>query len=279
MSTATAPTNASAQTNSASAHDWKEAGGAWGHAAAEWATLKEHYAMDILLAMFPRLGINEGVELLDIACGAGLGSRLAAAAGAKVSGIDASESLIEIARDRSPQADLRLGSMFELPWADETFDAAMSINGIWGSCEGALVEASRVLRPGAPIGISFWGRSRPLHLRDAFIVFAAHSPAVALEGMVKTNNIARDGVAESMLEAAGFEVVESGARESVIEWPDPETAWRAMRSTGPAVPALRNTDHDTLKAAVLEAIEHCRDDRGIYRFRNDHRFVIARKPA
>ena len=32
-------------------------------------------------------------------------------------------------------------------------------------------------------------------------------------------------------------------------------------------------------SAVLEAIDHCRDERGAYRFRNDHHFVIAGKPT
>jgi ubiquinone/menaquinone biosynthesis C-methylase UbiE len=258
-------------------HDWREAGQAWGHAANEWATLYEHYAMDILLAVFPRIGVGPDVDLLDIACGSGLGSRLASAAGANVSGVDAAESLVGIARDRCPESDIRLGSMFELPWADESFDAAMSINGIWGGCEGALQEAFRVLRPGGPIGISFWGRGRPLHLRDAFTVFAAHSPTAAVGGMVQTNNIATDGVAETMLESCGFEVLERGTRISTVEWPDADTAWRALRSVGPSVPALRCNDEATLKAAVLEAIDHCRDERGIYRFLNDHHFVIARK--
>ena len=260
-------------------HDWRQAGDAWGHAASDWATLYEHYSIDILLAMFSKLGIEDGSEVIDIACGSGLGARLACAMGARVSAIDAAEPLIEIARDRSPNADIRVGSMFDLPWPDRSFDAAMSVNGIWGGCEDALREAHRVLRPGAPIGISYWGRGRPLHLRDAFKVFAANSPDVAVSGMVKTNNIAKEGVAEAMLEAAGFDVVEHGTRTSTIEWPDADTAWRALRSTGPAVPALRNTDHDSLRAEVLEAIDHCRDARGIYRFRNDHHFVIAHKPS
>ncbi len=271
MSTTTQPTiNAS--------HDWREAGDAWGHAAVDWATLNEHYATDVLLAIFDRIGVASGSDVLDIACGAGLGTRLAIGAGARVSAIDASASLIDIARDRSPSADIRHGSMFDLPWTDERFDAAMSINGIWGGCDDALAEAYRVLRPGAALGISYWGKG-PMDFRHAFRVFAANSPRSSVEGMARTNNIAKPGVAEAMLEAAGFEVVEQGTRVSVIEWPDAETTWRAFRSAGPAVPALAHTAHDTLRAAVLEALDHCRDERGMYRARNDHQFVIARKPG
>src|SRR5947209_5839031 len=81
----------------------------------------------------------------------------AAGRGAHVAAIDASEELTRVARRRSPSADVRLGSMFDLPWPDSSFDAVMSINGIWGGCEPALVEIARVLRPGGLVGISFWG--------------------------------------------------------------------------------------------------------------------------
>ncbi len=258
-------------------HDWRKAGEAWGHSADDWAYLYEHYSLDVMIAIFQRVGMTEGLRVLDMACGSGLAVRHAQAMGASMAGIDAAETLIEIARDRSPRADLRLGSMFELPWDDGSFDAVMSINGVWGGCEPALEEASRVLRPGGMIGISFWGTGIPIDLRACFIAFALHAPQEHFGSMKKLNNIAAPGVAEQMLAGAGFEVLERGARVSVVEWPDAELAWRALSSVGPAVPALRHTDPAVVKSAVLEAIDHCRDERGAYRFQNDHHFVIARK--
>lgn len=258
---------------------WLEAGDAWSHAANDWACLYEHYAVEALAAIYARVGVGAGVQMLDVACGAGMAVRQARGMGATVSGIDAAAALVEIARDRNPGADLRVGSMFSLPWPDGVFDVVTSINGIWGGCEGALVEAHRVLRPGGMIGISFWGDGEPRDLRACFKAFARHAPEAKVDGMRRTNNIARRGVAEEMLGGAGFEVVERGARVSTIEWPDAETAWRALASVGPAVPALRNHGVDAVRADVLAAIEPCRDRHGIYRFRNDHQFVVARKPS
>ena len=164
--------NAGAETGGG--HDWQTAGEAWGHGAADWACLYEHYAIDVLVAIFGRIAVGPGTSLLDVACGAGLAVRLAAGMGATVSGIDASAELLAVATARTPGADLRLGSMFELPWPDASFDAAISINGIWGGCGEALDEAFRVLKPGAPLTISFWGEGR----RSTSAPSSVRSPAI-----------------------------------------------------------------------------------------------------
>ncbi len=274
--TATAPTRPTTD-RTPTDHDWRRAGAAWGHAATDWSCLFEHYSTDAVTTMFTAIGVHPGTRLLDVACGSGLAIRRATDAGATVAGIDAAERLVEVARSRSPQADVRLGSMFELPWDDGSFDAVLSVNGIWGGCEAALDEAHRVLRPGGRIGLSFWGKGDPLDLKPFFIAVAGHLDPAHVSGMVRTNDIAKPGVAEEMLAACGFEVESRSARVSVVEWPDADIAWRALRSIGPIVPALEAADEGAVRRDVLAAIDHCRDDQGVYRFRNDHQVVTARR--
>ena len=276
---ASLPPSGPSQAPSPPGHEWREAGEAWGRSAVDWACLYEHYATEVVAAIFARTGVGPGVDLLDVACGAGLTLRQARGSGAVVSGIDAAESLLEIARERVPEADLRLGSMFDLPWPDQSFDVVVSINGIWGGCGDALREMRRVIRPGGLVGISFWGNGTPLDSRDAFVVFAAHAPTAHVNGMRSTNQIARPGVAEAMLVDAGFDIVERGSRVSNIEWADADVAWRALSSCGPAVPALDHSDPDRVRRDVLAAIDHCRTPSGMYRFRNDHQYVIAVAPS
>ena len=65
-------------------HDWEEAGEAWGSRSRDWSCLYEHYSLDILVALLPRLGIGPGTALLDVACGSGLAIRVAGGMGADV---------------------------------------------------------------------------------------------------------------------------------------------------------------------------------------------------
>jgi hypothetical protein len=117
-----------------------------------------------------------------------------------------------------------------------------------------------------------------MDIRDCFRAFARHAPTEHRRSMKELNDIGAPGVAASMLTEAGFDLVEEGARVSVVEWPDADLAWRAVSSVGPAVPALAGDDADLVRQEVMRAIDDWRDERGIYRSRSDHRFVIARKP-
>ena len=103
-----------------------DAGRAWGERAVDWAYLMEPYARRANKTVFGRVGVGPGTRLLDIACDCGYAAALAAERGALVSGLDASEGLIDIARARTPAGDLRGGDMFALPFADSSFDVATS---------------------------------------------------------------------------------------------------------------------------------------------------------
>ena len=74
-------------------------------------------------------------------------------------GLDASEALLEVARARLPDADLRVGDMEALPYEDDTFDLVTGFNSFFFANDivAALREAGRVAKPGAPVVIQVWG--------------------------------------------------------------------------------------------------------------------------
>ncbi len=233
--------------------DWREAGEAWGDRATDWAYLWEPYARPANRAIFTQIAVVDGTRLLDIACGSGFAAHLASERGAVVSGIDASEGLVTIARARTPGGDFRVGDMFALPFPDASFDAATSFNGIWKGCEEALLEARRVLVPGGRLGLTFWGRFEHLGLMPYFVKVielseASHAAANMEHG--DTQNVIED-----MLTTTGFERVERGIVSVVNEWPDVEIAVRALVSAGPSVPAIRAVGLDGFRDALRSVIE------------------------
>jgi SAM-dependent methyltransferase len=96
------------------------------------------------------LGRGSG-RCLDVGCGTGLATAAVAELGWSAVGIDLSEDMLETARGRG--LEVVRGSADALPFADETFDAAVSI---WTHSDlddfsVAIREIARVLRPDAPL--------------------------------------------------------------------------------------------------------------------------------
>jgi cyclopropane fatty-acyl-phospholipid synthase-like methyltransferase len=60
--------------------------------------------------------VGQGRCFFDAGCGGGGASVLAAQRGAHVSGLDASEAPIAIARERVPHGDFRVGDLEALPY-------------------------------------------------------------------------------------------------------------------------------------------------------------------
>src|SRR5262245_49810726 len=93
----------------------------WGARPEDWALSEDQHSPSYEEAL-RRVALAPGQRVLDIGCGAGAFLRLVAERGAVPVGIDASEALIELARTRLPEADLRVADMEELPFDDHTFD-------------------------------------------------------------------------------------------------------------------------------------------------------------
>jgi ubiquinone/menaquinone biosynthesis C-methylase UbiE len=256
--------------------NWEEAGRGWGARAVEWAYLFEPYARPANELLFDRLAVGDGIHLLDIACGSGFAAHLAAERKANVSGLDAADALVTIARTRTPSGDFRVGDMFELPFADDSFDVATSFNGIWKGCDGALKEAQRVLVPSGRLGITFWGRYELLGLMPYFLKVIELSPPGHGAANMEHGDTGREGVVEDMLAATGFSMVERGAVDVVSEWPDTATAVRALAAAGPSVPAIEAVGYEAFCEALHEVISPlCDRDVGI-RITSEFGWIVAR---
>jgi SAM-dependent methyltransferase len=227
----------------------------WGRRAADFAALSEPGNCREYVALHHRLGVDEGDKLVDIACGAGLAIELAQARGARCSGIDASPRLVAVARDRNPDADVRVGDMHALPWASASFSVATSFRGIWGTTPAAMTEIYRVLVPGGRVGLTVWGHIKRSPGAWALAPFRMAESA-KIENQAAMVSLGRPGAGEDLLAGCGFEAIERVDVPFAWEFADPEIFARALASTGPGFEAIQNVGET---AFADEAAGHARE--------------------
>lgn len=131
-------------------------------------------------AVVARTGVGPGDRVLDVACGTGNAAVPAAAAGARVAGVDLTPEMFPAARLRAAAAgvevDWREGDAEALPFDDGAFDVVVSTFGCMFTPrhEVAARELARVLAPGGRLGLCNWTPEG--WVGEFFRTVAAHVP-------------------------------------------------------------------------------------------------------
>lgn len=243
----------------ATMEQWEMVDEGWGRRAVDFATLTEQSSVREYVTVHQRLGVESGDRLLDMACGSGFALELAAARGATCAGVDASERLVAVARDRNPDAEILVGDMSATPWDAESFDVVTSFRGIWGTTPDAVIEAHRLLKPGGRIAMTVWGNvgKSPGGWMLAPFQWAQHEQVEHQADMV---SLGFPGVGEAFLDERGFDVAERFTVPFHLEFPDPETYARGMAAIGPSFESIQTIGENTFfERAVELATPHVRD--------------------
>jgi SAM-dependent methyltransferase len=255
-----------------SAERW---GPLWGARPRDWAISEEQHVPSYEAAL-SRLRLEPGQRVLDIGCGVGVFLALVAEHGAEPHGIDASETLIALARERLPEADLRVGDMESLPYEDDTFDLLTGFTSFFFANDmvAALREAGRVAKPGSPVVIQVWGAHgrcsldaiKPL-VRPFFPGYDPDAPPPP--------DIAAPGALEGIASAAGL----TPAGVFDVSWSyvyeDDEALLRGMLSAGGVGDAAGPAHEPGLRAGLLEALAPFRTAGGGYRLENEWHTLVA----
>jgi ubiquinone/menaquinone biosynthesis C-methylase UbiE len=100
--------------------------------------------------MLAECGDVNGLDVVDIGCGEGRFCRMLAERGAQVSGIDPTDSFVEMAKAKHSDGDYRIGFAETLPYPDQAFDLAISYLVLLDveDYRAAIAEMVRVLKPG-----------------------------------------------------------------------------------------------------------------------------------
>jgi len=247
----------------------------WGAAAKAWADLQEPQHLPLWEAMLTAAKVGQGTRFLDAGCGAGGTSVLAAQRGAHVSGLDASEALIAIARERVPQGDFRVGDLEALPYGEKSFDVILASLSVQYAADpiAALRELKRVCASGGYLVISTWGLPEQCEQRVVLKAVRDTLPSPPAGGGPFALSAA--GALESPVEQAGWKVTGSSEVDCPFEYPDLETHWQAQRSAGPLQAAIRAISEEQLRVAVEQAVQSYRTTTGGVRLENRFRYVTA----
>jgi SAM-dependent methyltransferase len=253
----------------------------WGTDPRAWADLAEAHNQPLFEAVLDAAKVSPGTRLLDVGCGSGLTLMLAQERGAISTGLDVSPGLLQIARDRLPDADLRAGDMEYLPFGDATFDAVTGVNTFQfaGNPQKALHEAARVTRPGGRVVASLFAapeRSQGTVVHEAMNALippdqaADHAPY----------SLSAPGHLEAALADAGLSI--TGHGEAVCHWryASMDDGVKALLCSAGGARAIEAVGQDAVRDVLRRVLGPFQDPQtGVVTLANTFRWVAARRPS
>jgi len=248
----------------------------WGGAAQDWGDLQEPTGAPIYEAAFEAMGVDDGCRLLDVGCGTGFALQLAQKRGAIVSGFDAADAMLRVARTRLPGADLRQGDLEALPYGDRSFDAVSAFNSVQYATDPVqgLREIQRVAVAGAPVAVATWGDPERCDGKAIIAAVGALLPPPP-PGAAGPFALAAPGALEALVERAGLTADRALDVPAPFVYPDLATAERANLSAGPTRLAINHAGVDAVRQAFTAALQPFVRPDGSVRLENVFRVVIA----
>jgi SAM-dependent methyltransferase len=164
-------------------------------------------------------GLKPGERVLDLATGTGNAALLAARRAGGVTGLDAASRLIDVARQRATdegvQATFVVGDVQALPFADASFDVALSVFGLVfaANVDRAFAEMMRVLRPDGRALFTAWIPAGPIDAMVGVVVRAvtaatgASSPRFAWHDAREVGELAARNGAEVQFSDSELEIL------------------------------------------------------------------------
>jgi SAM-dependent methyltransferase len=249
----------------------------WSARARDYAELQERHFRPLYESVLSRPELADARSSLDVGCGPGLAAQVFARTITNVAGIDASAAFIEIARERLPGRNFRVGEMEALPHADGSFDVVTGFNAFQYAASpiNALREARRVLQPDGTVVIATWGLPEDCEAAGHLKALGGLMPP-SPPGTPGPFALSDESKLKALASEAGLVPIEVVDVECPWAYPSLDIALRGMLSAGPAERAIRNSGMERAREAVANAIASYRKPSGEYQLDNKFRYLIAR---
>jgi SAM-dependent methyltransferase len=176
-------------------------------------------------------GIRPGTHVVDVGCGPGALTReLVRRLGPEqVAAADPSASFVVACRERHPSVDVREAPAEQLPWADDSFDAALAqlVIAFVDDPDAATLELRRVVRPGGVVATCMWDGERMEMLRLAWDAAKTFDPNAPDERLLpfRTERELRE-----LFEANGLEDVATGPLDVIAGYDSFDELWATLIS-------------------------------------------------
>lgn len=250
----------------------------------DWAEIQERMLVPLYEAAYDRLGVGPGTRLLGLGCGSGLALLLAAARGAQVSGVDADESRLELARERlSPDGAEEYtrvvsGGLEAAAPEDAAFNVVTAFHpvGCVSTVEGltaSLTAASGLAERGSAVVLGGWGPVE--RCATAGVLRVAQRLADPLRTAGGWRPSGRDDL-EELADRAGLRPDGSGRVACPFGYADMASAVRGLLSTGLFDAALEVAEQRQVEKELAEALHPYQRADGAVWMPNVFRYLIAR---
>lgn len=196
------------------AFDLYEAAG-WDLVAATYGRVWSPITRQAVGPLLDAAGVEPGRRVVDVGTGAGDAAATATERGAEATGVDVAAAMVQIAARRHPTTAFVEASVTDLPFPDESFDAAIGNIVIQhvGEPLRAARELARVLVPGGRVALSTWdapGRSPFFGALLGAIADAQVPPPNEIPPGPSFFAFADDAAFQGLLRSAGFAEVSVG---------------------------------------------------------------------
>lgn len=248
----------------------------WGSSARDWASIQEGQFKPGYEAVLAHCRVGPETDYLDAGCGAGMAAQIASSLGAKVSGFDAAEALLAIARDRVPAGVFHIADLENVPFGSASFDVVTGFNSFQfaGDPVRALAEARRVAKPGGKVVVMTWGKPEGM---EAATIVSALRPLLPPPppGSPGPFALSEETKLRAFAEAAGLTPEDVIDVDSPWSYPDESTALRGLASSGVSARAMALSGREAVDAAHRAALAPFRQTNGSFRIGATCRFLVA----
>ena len=176
-----------------------------------------------------------------------------------MSGVDAAENLLAIARSRVPTGEFRVADIEELPFMDATFDLVTGFNSFQYAAnpDAALAQAKRVAKSRGSVVIVTWGKPEGMQYTK---LMGALKPLVPPPppGTPGPFALSDERALRQFAMKAGLTPTEVVDVDVSFHYADLPTALRGLTSSGNAIRAAELSSDDAVRNAYAAALEQFR---------------------